>query len=277
MMRKRTVIILSALGIVVVLATSGLVYYRWTFPYGHSHCCILAVMFALESYAKEHGGHYPSGEPSAEASLSLLHRSGDLDPYTLRGMTIPEETTRSILQGGGLLSPESCGWHYVDGLTQADDRGLALLWCKEPLGHNGNRTRDGARQVVFVGGDVQWVSGARWPAFLEDQKRLLAERSPRAMAGAPLLTGSIELPDGTRLDHLDCTCTVTESSKGPDFSSSGTSSGGLDLVWYHAPFQEGYVTRTLSFSNLTSEAVTVRFTNGLPDVTNVVFKMRTAQ
>jgi len=60
-------------------------------------------------------------------------------------MTIPEEATRSILQGGGLLSPEGCGWHYVDGLTEADDRGLALLWCKEPLGHNGNRTRPGGQ------------------------------------------------------------------------------------------------------------------------------------
>jgi len=73
---------------------------------------------------------------------------------------------------------------------------------------------------------------------------------------------------------LDCSCTVTEASKGPDFSSSGISSGGLDLVWYHPPFQEGYVTRTLSFSNLISEPVTVRFTNGVPDVTNVVFKMK---
>jgi len=273
-MRKRAVLLLSVFGIVVVLATSAWAYYRWKFPYGHSHCCILGVMFALESYAKEHGGRYPSDEPSPEASLSLLYRSGALDPYTLRGMTIPEETTRSILQGGGLLSPESCGWHYVDGLTQADDRGLALLWCKEPLGHDGNRTRDGGRQVVFVGGDVQWISGARWTAFLEDQKRLLLERSPRALVGAPLVTGSIELPDGTRIDHVDSTCTMAESSKGPDFSSSGTSSGGLDLVWYHAPFQEGYVTRTLSFSNLTSDPVTVRFTNGVPDMTNVVFKMR---
>lgn len=273
-MRTRAAIILSVLGIAGAMATAAWAHYRWTFPYGRSHCCILAVMLALESYAKEHDGHYPGGEKSAEASLSLLHRSGDLDPGTLRGMTIPEGVARSVLEGGGLLSPESCGWHYVDGLTRADDRELALLWCKEPLGHNGDRSRDGRRQVVFVGGDVRWISEARWAAFLDDQERRLALRGQRALAGAPLVTGSIELPDGTRIDHLDCPCTMTESSKGPHFSSGGTSSGGLDLVWYHAPFPEGQVTRTLSFSNLTSDPVTVRFTNGVPGVTNVVFRMR---
>ncbi|MCC6354973.1 MAG: hypothetical protein IT577_13875 [Verrucomicrobiae bacterium] len=276
-MRTRTVIILSVLGIAGALATAAWAHYRWTFPYGRSHSCILAVMLALESYAKEHDGHYPGGETSAEASLSLLHRSGDLDPGTLRGMTIPEGVTRSVLEGGGLLSPESCGWHYVDGLTRADDRELALLWCKEPLGHNGDRSRDGGRQVGFLGGEVRWISGARWTAFLEDQTRRLAQRGPRALAGAPLVTGSIVLPDGMRIDHLDCACTIIESSKGAHFSSSGTYSGCLDLVWYHAPFQEGQVTRTLSFSNLTSDPVTVGFTNGVPDATNVVFRMRPAR
>jgi len=273
-MRKRSVISLSLIGVVAVLVGTGWLYWRGKFPYGHSHCCILNVRSVLEAYAREHDGRYPAGESSAEASLSLLHRSGDLDPYHLRGMTVSEETTLSILQGGGLLSPQSCGWNYVEGLTVADDIGLALLWCKEPLGHNGDRTRDGGRQVVFVGGDVRWVSGARWAAFLEDQKRLLAERSVRAVAGAPVVAGSVELPDGTRIDRLNCICTITETSGGPDFSSSGTSSGSLDLVWYHPPFQEGYVTRTLSFSRLISEPVTVRFTNGVPDVTNVVFRMR---
>ena len=176
-MRERTLILLSVFGIAAGLIASASMYWRWRFPYGQSHCCILGVMSALEAYAREHEGHYPAGEPSPEASLSLLYRSGDLDPYTLRGMTIPARTTRSILLGGGLLSPASCGWHYVEGLSQADDKRLALLWCKEPLGHNGDRTRDGGRQVGFVGGYVQWISGFRWQDFLKEQESLLAERS----------------------------------------------------------------------------------------------------
>ena len=127
---------------------------------------------ALRQYAEEHGGRYPAGESSPEASLSLLYKSDQIDPYTLRGMIVPEETTRRILESGRLLSAESCGWHYVPGLTQADDSQLALLWCKEALGHNGQRTKDGGRQVVFVDSDVRWVSGAKWASFLEEQKQL---------------------------------------------------------------------------------------------------------
>jgi hypothetical protein len=279
-MRKRSIIIASTLGIVAMLAVGCWSYLRWRFPYGSSHCCILNVAFGLEAYAEEHGGQYPTGESSPEASLSLLHRSGHVDPYTLRGMTVPEKTTRSVLEAGGLLSPASCGWHYEDRLTLADDRRIALLWCKEALGHNGERAADGGRQVVFIGGDVQWVSGAKWEAFLGDQKHLIEERDPRAIAGTPLVTGFVELPDGTRLDHVDGTCTVREETKGLDSSSSGTSSGGLgrsELVWYQAPVDEGYVTRTLSFSNLISDPITITFRNGVPDVTNFVFKMRTAR
>jgi hypothetical protein len=196
----------------------------------------------------------------------------------MRGMTIPTRTVSSVLESGGLLGPDTCGWNYVPGLTQADDQGLALLWCKSALGHNGERAKDGGRQVAFVGGGVEWIPGDKWEEFLTKQKELHQERSQGAKLGLPLVTWSVELPDGTMTDHVDSTRTITEESKGPDSSSSGSSTGMLnkyDLVWYHAPIKEGYITRTLSFSNLISEPVTVRFSNGIPSATNCVFKMRT--
>jgi hypothetical protein len=279
-MSKQRIIILVIVTAVAILLGSAMVYYRATFPYGESHCCIIAMSFALEKYAEEDGGRYPAGEASSEASLSLLYKSNYIDPYTLRGMTVPEKTTRRILEGGGLLGPESCGWQYVPGLTFADDPGLALLWCKSALGHNGQRTKDGGRQVVFIGSGIDWIPGDKWPAFLQEQKELLKHRSAKAVGGVPLLTGVIELPDGTRIDRFDGSCTLKEQSKGPNSSSSGTSSGGFNrsqLVWYHAPLQDGYVTRTLSFSNLISDPVTITFTNGVPDVTNFVFRMRSTR
>lgn len=264
-----------------LLAAGAWAYYKATFPYGHSHCCILGMSGALQNFAEDNGGRYPAGQASPEASLSLLYRSNYINAYTLRGMTLPEQDVQRILQGGKLLGPESCGWHYVPGLTKADDPGLALLWCKQPLGHNGQRTKDGGRQVVFIGNGVEWISGDKWPAFLQEQQELLKHRSERAVGGAPLVRGILELPDGSRVDRIDACCTVREESQGPDSSRSGTSSGtGLsqsDLVWYQAPLQNGYVTRTLSYSNLISDPVTVRFTNGVPDVTNFVFKMRRKQ
>jgi hypothetical protein len=94
-------------------------------------------------------------------------------------MTVPEKVVQGIHDKGGRLGPDSCGWQYVPGLTRADDPALALLWCKAALSHNGRRNKDGGREVVYIGGVKGWISGDRWPAFLEGQKDLLKRRSKR--------------------------------------------------------------------------------------------------
>lgn len=277
-MSKRRRIVLIVLMAVILAVGCVKVRYRMMYPYGWSHCCIIQMSGALNQYAEENHGKYPADEATPEASLSLLYRSNYIDAYVLRGMTVPEKKVRAVLESGGLLGPDSCGWHYVPGLTLADDPGLALLWCKAALDHNGERTKDGGRQVVFLGRGIEWVSGEKWPSFLEEQKELMKQRSSRAVDGAPLVTGVIELPDGSRVSQLDASYLMSEESKQPDGSGSGGSSGSSlgrsQLEWYHAPIRDGYVTRTLSFSNLVSDSVKVTFTNGLPDKTNVVFKMR---
>ncbi|MCU0777762.1 MAG: hypothetical protein MUF86_08850 [Akkermansiaceae bacterium] len=279
-MKKRSGII-PVLVMVVIVAGILVGYRRAIYPYGHSHCCILGMMLALEEYAEENGGKYPAGRESPEADLSLLFKSQLVDANALRGMTVPEKVVQQILDRGDLLGPESCGWQYVSGLTLADDPGLALLWCKEALNHNGRRSKDGGREVVFVGADRRWISGDRWPAFLKQQEDLMRHRSRREIDGEPLVSGLVELPDGSRIDHVDASYTMMEESKGPNSSGSGRSSGsGLSssrLIWYRAPLLNGQVTRTLSFSNLVSNPVTVTFENGLPDVTEVVFRMRPNQ
>ena len=120
-------------------------------------------------------------------SLGLLHRpSYDLDAEILRGKTVAIEVVQRVLDQGGLLGPDTCGWHYAEGLTQNDDRRLALLWDKVGLGHNGERYPDGSRQVVFVGCEVRMVSGAEWPKFLEEQRELLSKRDAAAVRGGPV-------------------------------------------------------------------------------------------
>jgi hypothetical protein len=279
-MRRSLIIIVCVLTTVAAVVGGGMAYYKWKFPYGQSHCCIIQMSMALRMYAEDNGGKYPAGESSPETSLSLLYRSNYVEAHTLRGMTVPEDRVRRILEAGQLLGPESCGWHYVPNLTQADDPELALLWCKEPLGHNGERTKSGGRQIVLNRGDAVWISGSKWPVFLKLQEELLKHRSARAKAGLPLVTGTIELPDGRPLQQTNVHYTIREVSKEPHSSGSGSSSGILscsELVWYHAPFQDGTVTRTLSFSNLVSDPVTITFSNGVPDITNFVFKMRSRE
>lgn len=284
-MEKRFYIAGIISGVIGVLAIAIGVQYKKTYPYGWSHCCIIAMSLSLDRYAEEHAGHFPTGEASPEASLSLLYRSNYVDANTMRGMTVPRKTVRRILEGGGWLGPDTCGWHYTDGLTFADDPQIALLYCKQPLGHNGERTEDGGREVAFVGGYIGRVSADKWKSFLHEQNELLAKRSDRAKSGKPLVDAIIEMPDGRQIESVDATYTMQEQDVGADGSTgNGTSGGNLlnryAIVWFHPPVDpdfSGHITRTLSFSNLVSAPVTVTFSNGVPDKTDEVFQMHSTE
>lgn len=173
---------------IVVTCVAGLaaalVGLKWyLFPYGPSHCCILVVGLELRSYAEAHGGVFPRGEASPEASLSLISRrapdnSTDAPRWDelLRGKTVAVEKVRARLDAGKLLDAESCGWHYEEGLTLRDDPEIAIIWDKVGLGHNGMRLFGGGHEVYFLGGNRQFIKGAEWPAFLALQQQLLASR-----------------------------------------------------------------------------------------------------
>jgi len=278
--RQKPGLAIITISLVLVLMAGSYAYNRHQYPYGASHCCINAMSLALYNYAEDHGGRYPVGESSPEASLSLLCNPEYMPVEEIfRGMTIPLATVHNALKNGGRLGPDSCGWHYVEGLTKADDPRLALLYCKVALGHNGQRTSDGGRQVVLISGGIDWVSGAKWPKFLEQQKQLLLKRTEREKLGLPVVDAVIELPDGSQIEKGDGPYKIVCESKGPDnYRSRGQSSDGplsrTELVWMRPPIQNGSVTRTISFSILVSEPVTVAFVDGAPDQNKAVFKMK---
>jgi hypothetical protein len=107
--------------------------------------------------------------------LSLLYPKY-ANEYVLQGKTVPLDEVKGTLERGGRLGPETCGWHYVEGLTLDDDPRIGLCWDKVGLGHNGQRLSDGGRTVLFVNRGSAYIAGARWPAFLEEQEKLLANR-----------------------------------------------------------------------------------------------------
>jgi len=146
------------------------------YPFGRSHCCDKALRFALENYAETHGGEFPTGEASPEASLSLLYKAGLADANLLRGKSVPESTVEEILTNGKLLGPESCGWHYVEGLRKGDDGRIAIFWDKAGLGHNGNLLADGGHIVWYLNFDHPHIPAAEWPKFLAEQKELHDQR-----------------------------------------------------------------------------------------------------
>lgn len=168
---------------VLAVAFAALVQYmaarhRYMYPYGWSHSCDKNLSFALRHYADTHGGWFPRGAASPEASLSLVfaNRSADADAAEiLRGKTVPAEAVRERLERGELLTPETCGWHYVEGLRSDDDPDLALFWDKAGLGHNGERLT-GGRFVMPISGFSKLVETADggWEKFLAEQERLRA-------------------------------------------------------------------------------------------------------
>lgn len=119
------------MGTMAILTLGGWAYYRWAFPNDYSHSCDRILQMALREYAEEHVGFFPSGQATPEASLSLLYPKC-ANEYVLSGKTVPVERAQKILVQGRLLDPESCGWHYVEGLTLNDDRRLAIFWDKVP-------------------------------------------------------------------------------------------------------------------------------------------------
>ncbi len=152
------------------------IHHNHRYPYGWSHCCDKQLFFSLQEYADGHNGWFPRGEESPEASLSLIYRQNPELVNLLRGKTVPEEMVRERLESGQLLTPETCGWHYVEGLRNDDNPALALFWDKASLGHNGERIPEGSHIVCFISGTTDIIPGDRWNDFLSEQNRLLPKR-----------------------------------------------------------------------------------------------------
>ena len=161
-------------------------YLHWLYPYGRSHCCDTALWLDLQNYAASHGGAFPAGEATPEASLSLLYPK-HADANLLRGKIAPLVDVEAALKKNGRLGPSTCGWHYVEGLTTSDDGGIAIAWDKVGLGHNGERLSQGDHTVLFLNGRSEQITGDRWQAFLEEQQKLLASRT---RAAAPTKAGA---------------------------------------------------------------------------------------
>jgi hypothetical protein len=263
--------VLWALGIVLVAFASlfGLAYgwYRYEFPYGWSHCCLQCLKVALETYAEEHDGRYPAGGGCPEASLSLLYGTFGTNGWLLCGKTKSPEVADKILKQGQPLGPDTCDWHYVEGLTLADDPQLAIVWDKVGLGHNGERL-DGGHSVLRLNGQEEIITASEWPKFLEEQRQLLATRTEAARNGLPALTAKIRLPSGKIVDHYDG-CRVLCDGREEYF---GRRLSGSSLRWYRLGV-EGTHTYALSLNGWKSKPVEVKISHGKATPDSIIFEM----
>lgn len=154
------------------------------YPYGWSHCCDKGLYLALLNFADSHNDQFPGGEATPEASLSLLYKLGLADANLLRGKSVPETTVQEVLDRGELLGPDTCGWHYVDGLRKSDDSRLAIFWDKAGLDHNGQLLSGGGHIVWLLNSSHPHIKESDWPNFLAEQEQLHKQRKSSAVAPA---------------------------------------------------------------------------------------------
>lgn len=274
---KRLLMVPIVLAVVIVAAVTGChYYYQWLFPFGWSHSCDQQLMFALERYAEDHGGAYPAGEATPEASLSLLYPDY-ANECVLQGKTVPLEAVKTILERGERLGPDSCGWHYVEGLTKRDNGRLALFWDKVGLNHNGQRLPRGGHSVVFIDSEHRVVPADEWPQFLDEQARLLASRDEAAIKGLPLLAATIRLPSGEVVDHFKGAWELQTQQRSANSSGSGVTAGAplsqSVLRWYR--LEDGTTTYVLVLvdKGWRSKPVTVQVRHGKAEPSSVIFEM----
>jgi len=266
---------------VVIVALLGL--RTIMFPYGGSHCCLKVLWsFSLEPYAREHGGHFPRGEATPEASLSLLYREHLADANVLRGKTVSLETVEGILGSGELLDPDSCGWHYVEGLTLRDDRRIAIVWDKVGLAHNGQNLF-GGHSVLFLDGTEKVIPKSDWPKFLADQESLLAARTREAIEAVPMVTAKVRLPSGDLVEEYDgqvaIECVASRNSGGSGSGSNYTAplTPGL-LRWWQFPFstldagERGTMRLTLTLNDVRYLPVDVSIQDDVASPSSFVFE-----
>ena len=204
--------------------------------------------------------------------MSLLYRGEfGMDGWILCGKTKSPEVAQEILERGELLGPDTCDWHYVEGLSLYDDYRLALVWDKVGLGHNGQRLPHGGHSVCRRDGSEEVVPESEWQQFLDEQGRLMATRTDKAKKGRPALTAKIRLPSGEVVDQYFASYTLHESyTSATGNGGSGDRSGPrLDasvLRWRR--LQDGFTyTFVLSLGYWKSKPVEVRVSKGsvVPD------------
>ena len=187
----------------VVLVIAGILISTWvwlriSYPHGISHCCPDVLVASLGSHATNHGGWFPHGEQSPEASLAIVCRTDTNLLDVVRGKNIPLKLAQQVWSSTGALGPETCGWNYVEGLRSDDGKEVAMAWDKVfGLGHNGQRIRGLAHEVIMADGSLKGVAMKEWPKFAMEQREKLAALIALRGTNAPPIRWSDEDSLGT--------------------------------------------------------------------------------
>jgi len=170
-MKASRLILLITGVIILTLGGVGWSYYRSLFPYGKTHRCSLYLATTLWGYADTNNGKFPCSDQPEAIGLSLLVDEEMCTLDVIVGKAGDLGAAESFYKKQGFFKADHTSWHYVEGLSLADE-GRALAWDKIPLGHNGQVLARNSREVIMTNGSVISVNQDRWEDFLAKQKEL---------------------------------------------------------------------------------------------------------
>jgi hypothetical protein len=256
----------------ITAAIANVHAYAWHkhhYPYGWSHCCLTGLGGSLRLYSGDHNGKFPAGGSSPEASLSLL-LTNYCDLYTLKGKTVDIEAAEAVFEQNGVLDSNTCGWYYVEGLTEGDNPEIAIVWDKiAGLGHNGQRLQNESRAVLYLDGHEGYIPASQWAEFLQHQQKLLAARPERLKQGLPPIVFKIRLPNGEIVDHYDGAFTLQFAG----YTVTGTNLAPQNLDWYSISISQGTLSPSLTLPGMKSKPVEIAVSNWWPTVNEAIIEM----
>jgi len=191
---KLRTLLLTVVASLLLAGIGGKGFYHYKFPYGYSHACSKGLGLTLRMYAENHDGWLPYGRETPEASLALFaHDDIDSALWVLGGKNVPRVVVQAALTNAWVFGPDTCGWHYVEGLREDDDPQLMVAWDKTVgLNHNGMRTKGLEHEVVFLDGSAQYASSTKWRQLVADEKEKIAKVIISRQSNAPPIRWSDE-------------------------------------------------------------------------------------
>ena len=182
-MKRRHLRIPAVLGLTAVAVLFG-AYYVKSHPlvfneslWEHAHCMPQASL-SLRTYALDHGGRFPYSTSGYGDALLLM--TNEMANFW-GGFTGPGYDSKVFAEAartGRHIPEHACGRVYIQGLSDTNDPGIALLFDKvaAPADHCNFPRRLWAgftRDVGFVDGHWETIPAEKWAAFSRQQVDLL--------------------------------------------------------------------------------------------------------
>jgi len=174
--------------VTLVLALAAFLAYCWVYYPAHQHC-IKESGVLLRFYEEAHNGQLPFDTNGFGDALMLLVKGTNEGPENWRyvtGVGDDGSVFRAALVSGAHIPEEKCSRIYVQGLSEANDHNIAILFDRYSS-HGGDHFRRPwgpmVREVCLLDGSMQIIAEANWASFSSNQIELLVQNGvPRATA-----------------------------------------------------------------------------------------------